>query len=98
MSPTHGSPPGCADVVAAAVGGAVASVAGAGGGAAAGGAAAGGAADSQGKSGPALGRLARPCGPLIQVVEPSVNAVQLSAWRQTSSPPLVRWRVSRFTS
>ena len=40
-----------------------------------------------GKGGPALGRETRPLGPLIHVVAPSVKAVQLSALRQTSSPP-----------
>src|SRR5205823_5658201 len=56
------------------------------------------ATDSQGKNGPAFGRLTRPSGPLIHVVAPSVNAVQLSTCLQTSSPPLVRCSVSRFTS
>ena len=50
-------------------------------------------AASQEKSGPLLGRLASPTGPLIQVVLPLVNAVQLSALRQTSRPPAVRCKL-----
>ena len=33
-----------------------------------------------------MARLCSPCGPLIQVVAPSVNAVQLSALRHTNKP------------
>jgi hypothetical protein len=36
-----------------------------------------------------FGRLWRPFGPFTQVVPPSVNAVKLSAFRQTSRPPVV---------
>src|SRR5438045_2657432 len=49
---------------------------------------------SKGYKGPALGRVTRPDGPLIQVVEPFVKAVQLSHLRQTSRPPPVSWSPS----
>src|SRR5919197_1058290 len=49
---------------------------------------------SNGYKGPALGRVTRPDGPLIQVVEPFVKAVQLSHLRQTSRPPPVSWSPS----
>src|SRR5262245_31270591 len=56
------------------------------------------AAASQGNSGPAFGRVWRPLGPLIHVRFPSVKAVQLSALRQTSSPPLPWWAVVRCSA
>src|SRR5207249_409691 len=44
-----------------------------------------------------FGRLCSPNGPLIQVLLPSVNAVQLSARRHTSRPFVVRWSPSPFS-
>src|SRR5438093_360924 len=38
-------------------------------------------------------RCCNPNGPLTQVFAPSVKAVQFPSRRQTSSPPVVRWRV-----
>jgi hypothetical protein len=53
-------------------------------------------AASQGNRGPPFGRLWSPSGPLIQVLLPSVKAVQLSDWRQTNRPPVVRCSALRL--